>query len=86
VNGEIEQFEPAKPRRRRRHTGRGLLFAGVVLLAAGIGWSACVVALWSWTPEGLVDNGLAVVGCFLASTVCYTLGLASLLAWKNRRQ
>jgi hypothetical protein len=85
MNGELEQFEPARPKRRRRRAGRGLLVAGVVFLAAGVAWSFCVAAL-PWTPEGLANNGLALAGCFLASAICYTLGLAALLAWKNRRR
>jgi predicted acyltransferase len=86
MNDELEQFEPARPRRRRRHTGRRLLVAGVVFLVAGVGWSACVAALWSPTPEVLANDGLAIVGCSLASIVCYVIGLAALLAWKNRRR
>jgi hypothetical protein len=86
MNDELEQFEPARPRRRRRRSPNALLSAGLTFLIAGFGWSACVAALWSPAPEAMADNGLTIVGCCLASIVCYILGLASLVAWKNRRR
>lgn len=82
-----EQFEPARPRRVRRPTPPWQLLAiGLGLLVAGVAWSAGVVALWSTDPERMATHGPALVGCALASLACYVIGLASLLAWKNRRR